>query len=78
MTSIAKQFQQYGPWITQFEIDGKRHGGQYLASHDRRVIFGLGRDPAPARFEIRWPSGIAQQVGPLAPGRYHDITEPAR
>jgi hypothetical protein len=51
-------------------------GGSFLASHDRRVVFGLGRDGVPGELEIRWPSGRVQRVPALAPGRYHDITEP--
>ncbi len=53
-------------------------GGSFLASHDRRVVFGLGGVGAPCDLEIRWPSGVTQRVTGLAPGRYHDITEPAR
>ena len=52
-------------------------GGSFLASHDRRVVFGLGGDGAPGQLEIRWPSGRVQRIAALAPGRYHDITEPA-
>ena len=51
-------------------------GGSFLASHDRRVVFGLGGGGAPGELEIHWPSGRVQTVAALAPGRYHDITEP--
>ncbi|MFN7923704.1 MAG: CRTAC1 family protein [Bryobacteraceae bacterium] len=50
-------------------------GGSFLASHDRRVVFGLGSAGQPGELEIRWPSGIVQRVAPLAPGRYHEILE---
>ncbi len=52
-------------------------GGSFLASHDRRLVFGFGGDGAPGQLEIRWPSGRIQIVAALARGRYHDITEPA-
>jgi hypothetical protein len=52
-------------------------GGGFLASHDRRVVFGLGRDGIAGELEIRWPSGRVQRVPVLDSGRYHDITEPA-
>ena len=52
-------------------------GGSFLASHDRRVVFGLGGDGAPGQLEIRWPSGRIQTFAALAPGRYLNITEPA-
>jgi hypothetical protein len=50
-------------------------GGSFLASHDRRVVFGLGSSDA-GPLEIRWPSGRTQRVAGLAANRYHDITEP--
>lgn len=52
-------------------------GGSFLASHDRRVVFGLGNaEAAGSLLTIRWPSGRLQELNGLAPGRYHDITEP--
>ncbi len=51
-------------------------GGSFLASHDRRVVFGLGAASAEqAALTIRWPSGRQQRVTCLAPGRYHQIIE---
>jgi enediyne biosynthesis protein E4 len=54
-------------------------GSSFLASHDRRIVFGLGRGPIPESFsvEIRWPNGQVQQVFGLAPNRYHRIVEPS-
>lgn len=34
--------------------------GSYLAAHDRRVHFGLGKDREVKLLEIRWPSGFVQ------------------
>ncbi len=51
-------------------------GGSFLASHDRRLVFGLNGETNPSDLEIRWPSGQIQRVSGLAPGRYHTITEP--
>ncbi len=53
-------------------------GGSFLGSHDRRIVFGLGTSTQPANIEILWPSGRKQTVAGLAPGRYHDIVEPAK
>lgn len=53
-------------------------GGSFLASHDRRVVFGLGSAGAADELEIRWPSGRVQRVAGLAAGRYHEIVEPAK
>ena len=52
-------------------------GGSFLGSHDRRIVFGLGREGVAGDLEIQWPSGRSQRVSGLAPGRYHEITEPA-
>ncbi len=51
-------------------------GGSFLASHDRRIIFGLGSDGVPGELQIRWPSGRTQRVQSLAANRYHEIVEP--
>jgi enediyne biosynthesis protein E4 len=55
-------------------------GSSYLASHDKRVVFGLGRGPLPRAIslEIRWPSGLRQTISGLELGKYHEIREPAR
>jgi len=52
-------------------------GSSYLASHDNRVIFGLGKFPSSSsvRVEIRWPSGTVQRLTGLKPGRYHHVVE---
>jgi hypothetical protein len=53
-------------------------GSSYLSSHDKRVVFGLGK-PAPrsTSLDIRWPSGQVQSLAGLEPNRYHLIREPA-
>lgn len=54
-------------------------GSSYLASHDKRVLVGLGKTPAGATVdaEIRWPSGVVQKLTKLQANRYHRISEPA-
>ena len=69
-----------GAKLTLHTAAGKRvrwitGGGSFQASHDRRVIFGLGEDTADAELEIRWPSGTIQRVAHLAPNRYHKVIE---
>jgi hypothetical protein len=53
-------------------------GSSYISSHDKRVVFGLGKQP-PKNFslEIRWPSGQTQSVSGLALNQYHKVQEPA-
>lgn len=53
-------------------------GSSYLSSHDKRVIFGLGKDaPESLALQIRWPSGQIQNLAGLKPGSYHVIREPS-
>jgi hypothetical protein len=54
-------------------------GSSYLSSHDKRVIFGLGRQaPGSLDLEIRWPSGQTQTVSGLKLRKYHVIREPVQ
>lgn len=55
-------------------------GSSYLATHDKRVLFGLGKAErlGTVDVEIRWPSGILQTVSGLGLREYHRITEPYR
>jgi hypothetical protein len=51
-------------------------GSSYLSSHDKRVVFGLGKQgPESVALQIRWPSGELQNVSGLKPGTYHVIRE---
>lgn len=52
-------------------------GSSYLASHDNRVTFGMGKFPlsSSVRVGIRWPKGTVQRLTGLEPGRYHHIVE---
>lgn len=55
-------------------------GSSYLSSQDKRVVFGLGREPSQAlsTLEIHWPNGQTQKISGLAANRYHDIEEAPR
>lgn len=69
---------------TRVEVDrGERKsvrwltgGGSFLASHDKRLIFGLGKT-GPERVDaaIQWPSGRRQRMTGLKTNRYHVIVE---
>ena len=52
-------------------------GGSYLASHDKRVLVGLGSGAEPVNVDIRWPGGIVQHLSGLQPRQYHRLVEPA-
>lgn len=52
-------------------------GASYISSHDKRVVFGLGKEgPKTYSLEIRWPSGKMQNISGLALKQYHRIREP--
>lgn len=66
--SLKSGDQRFTRWVTG--------GASFLASHDKRVVFGLGRPvKAECSLEIRWPSGKVQTVSGLEINRYHKIVE---
>jgi hypothetical protein len=44
------------------QIDEVRSGGSYLSQNDLRIHFGLGRAEKVELLEIRWPSGMVDQL----------------
>ena len=51
-------------------------GASFLASHDRRILFGLGSsERQTVDVEIDWPSGRRQILADLPTNRYHQIVE---
>ena len=54
-------------------------GSSYLSSHDKRLLFGMGKaaDGLKVDIEVRWPGGTTQTVHGLAPNRYHEVKEGA-
>jgi len=47
----------------------------YLASHDPRVLIGLGHETRVDEIVVHWPDGKAERYGSLAVGRYHDLVQ---
>jgi len=50
----------------------------FMSSSDKRVHFGLGRDAKINSVEIRWPSGIRQELKGLAADRFLTVDEPLK
>ena len=50
--------------------------GSYLSANDKRVHFGLGSEVRADLMEIRWPSGIVQQIRDLHADQMMKIDEP--
>ncbi len=53
-------------------------GTSYCASHQPVLVFGLGESNANCSIEIRWPSGISQQVDNIEPDRSLVLMEPGK
>lgn len=53
-----------------------RNGGSYLSHNDPRVHFGLNNCSEVDQVFIQWPSGQAQTLTHLNPGRYLTVDEP--
>ena len=52
-----------------------RGDGSYLSHSDLRAHFGLGEATRVNRVEIRWPSGLVQNVGALAVDQFYVVRE---
>ncbi len=50
-------------------------GDGYMASNHRRIIFGLGKATKIERLEVRWPSGVETELGPLDADRTVHVVE---
>lgn len=50
-------------------------GESFYSSNGRDLLFGLGDDEGKASCRVRWPSGLVEEFGPLAPRRYHRCAE---
>jgi len=55
------------------EVSG---GTGFAAQNDRRLHFGLGKNPKIEKAVIRWPSGKVQTIEQPAPRQLHKIKEP--
>ena len=54
-----------------------RGDGSYMSHSDVRAHFGLGEATKVSRVEIRWPSGLVQNVGALAVDQFYVLREGA-
>jgi hypothetical protein len=67
--ALVKVTTSKGPqWVTT---------GGYLSSSDPRAHFGLGSETTAQDVEIRWPSGIVQELKNVAADRILQVDEPA-
>lgn len=50
--------------------------GSYLSSSDRRLHFGLGSSKQAALVEVKWPSGLVQELENVRANQILEVTEP--
>ena len=64
-------------WNGKQQIQMISGGSGFCAQNQRRLHFGLGRNPRLERAEIHWPYGKVQTIDQLMPGKINKIKEPA-
>ncbi|MGC1363103.1 MAG: CRTAC1 family protein [Silvibacterium sp.] len=63
-------------WNGQQQIQEVSGGSGFAAQNDRRLHFGLGKNPQIDKAIIRWPSGQTQTLDKLAADQIYKIKEP--
>lgn len=53
----------------------RKGGGSYCSANDPRLLIGLGAARTVERVEVRWPSGLVQNFGPLEADRGYRLVE---
>ena len=64
-------------WGGQQQVQEVSGGSGFAAQNQRRLHFGLGKNPRLERAVIRWPSGKLQTIEKPATGQLHKIKEAA-
>ncbi len=62
-------------WNGQKQVQEVSGGSGFAAQNDRRLHFGLGKEPRIEKVEIRWPSGRLQKMDRLTPDRLYKLKE---
>jgi len=64
-------------WNGQKQVQEVSGGSGFCAENQRRLHFGLGKDPQLEKAVIRWPSGKVETLEQLSADRLYKIKEPA-
>jgi hypothetical protein len=64
-------------WNGQKQIQQISGGSGFAAQNDRRLHFGLGKNPVITSAVIRWPSGKIQTLQAIVPGKLYKVKEPS-
>jgi hypothetical protein len=63
-------------WAGQEQLQQVSGGSGFCSQNERRLHFGLGKERAVDRVEIRWPSGIKQTLTNPSVDEIHRVKEP--
>jgi enediyne biosynthesis protein E4 len=64
-------------WNGEQQVQEVSGGCGFSAQNQRRLHFGLGKNPKIEKVVIRWPSGQVQTLDKPAPGQLYQVKEPA-
>ncbi len=64
-------------WDGKEQLQQVSGGNGFASQNDRRVHFGLGRNPKIEKAVIHWPSGAVQTLDNLTPDRLYSVKEPS-
>lgn len=64
-------------WNGERQVQEVAGGSGFCAENQRRLHFGLGKNPQLEKAVIRWPSGKTQTLDNLSPNQMYKIKEPA-
>ena len=62
-------------WNGRQQVQEVSGGSGFAAQNDRRLHFGLGKNPQIEKAVIRWPSGVVQTLANLVPGKLYNVKE---
>jgi hypothetical protein len=74
-SAIGAQVTLY--WNGERQVQEVAGGSGFCAENQRRLHFGLGKNPQLEKAVIRWPSGKTQTLDNLSPDQMYKIKEPA-
>jgi enediyne biosynthesis protein E4 len=64
-------------WDGRQQVQQITGGNGFCSQNQRRLHFGLGKNPSLEKVEIRWPSGKTQTLEKPSPGQTYQVKEPA-
>jgi hypothetical protein len=64
-------------WDGKEQLQQVSGGNGFVSQNDRRLHFGLGKNPKIEKAVIHWPSGLVQTLDNLVPDRLYTVKEPS-